>query len=135
MANYLLKTEPSTYSYADLARDKRTVWDGVKSPLALKYLRQVKKGDTLIIYHTGSERAAVGLAKATSDPYPDPELNDEKRTVVDIRAWKKLKQPVPILTFRGDPVLSKTELVRLSRLSVMQLTEPQLKRVLKLGGL
>ena len=135
MANFLLKTEPSTYSYADLARDKRTVWDGVKSPLALKHLRNIKKGDTLIIYHTGAERSAVGLAKATSDPYPDPELNDEKRTVVDIRAWKKLKEPVPILKFRGDPVLSKTDLVRLSRLSVMQLTDPQLKRVLKLGGL
>jgi predicted RNA-binding protein with PUA-like domain len=135
MATYLLKTEPATYSYADLARDKRTVWDGVKSALALKYLREIRKGDTLLIYHTGSERSVIGLAKATSDPYPDPELDDEKRTVVDLRAWKKLKRPVPILAFRGDPVLSKTELVRLSRLSVMQLTEPQLKRVLKLGGL
>ena len=135
MAIYLLKTEPSTYSYADLARDKRTVWDGVKSPLALKYLRLIKKGDSLLIYHTGSERSVVGLAKATSDSYPDPELDDEKRAVVDIKVWKKLKTPVPILTFRGDPVLSKTELVRLSRLSVMELTEPQFKRVLKLGGL
>lgn len=135
MANFLLKTEPKSYSYDDLTRDKSTVWDGVKSPFALKYLRDIRKGDTIVIYHTGSERAVVGLAKATSDAYPDPKLKDEKRAVVDLRAWKKLKQPVPILKFRTDPVLSKTELVRLSRLSVMKLTEPQLKRVLKLGGL
>lgn len=134
MANFLFKTEPSTYSYDHLAREGTTVWDGVKSPLALKHLRNVQRGDTIVIYHTGNERSAVGIARAVGSPHPDPRGKDEKATVIEIRALQKLPRPVPILAFRSDPVLSKTDLVRLSRLSVLPLTEPQLKRVLKLAG-
>ena len=79
MARFLVKTEPSTYSFDDLQRDKRTVWDGVSNPVALKYLATIRKGDTVIVYHTGDEKQAVGLAVATSDAYPDPKLKDPKR--------------------------------------------------------
>lgn len=134
MACYLLKTEPDAYSYDDLARDKQTTWDGISNALALKHLRAVAKGDTLVIYHTGREKQAVGLAKAAGTPYPDPKSGDPKRAVVDIRAWKRLPSPVPLAAFREDAVLQKTDLVRISRLSVVPLTDAQLARVLKLAG-
>ena|SRR5438477_13193581 len=134
MAIFLLKTEPSTYSYADLERDKRTVWDGVSNAVALKYLRSVSKGDTLLIYHTGDEKAVVGIARAASDAYPDPKLDDPKRVVVDLVPVRKLQHPVPLATFRTDRVLDSTELVRLPRLSVMPLSEAQLTRVEQLAG-
>lgn len=134
MACYLLKTEPDAYSYDDLVRDKQTTWDGITNPLALKHLRGMAKGDTLVIYHTGKERQAVGLAKAAGDPYADPKAGDPKRAVVDIRAWKRLPAPVPLAAFREDAVLEHTDLVRIPRLSVVPLTDAQLARVLKLAG-
>jgi len=134
MACYLLKTEPDAYSYDDLVRDKQTTWDGISNALALKHLRGVAKGDTLLIYHTGKEKQAVGLAKAAGAAYPDPKAGDPRRMVVDIRAWKRLPAPVPLAAFREDAVLQKTDLVRISRLSVVPLTDAQLARVLKLAG-
>lgn len=134
MACYLLKTEPDAYSYDDLVRDKQTVWDGITNALALKHLRGVKKGDTLIVYHTGKEKQAVGLAKAVGAAYADPKAGDPKRAVVDIKAWKRLPAPVPLATFRVDPVLRTSDIVRISRLSVVPLTDTQLARVLKLAG-
>ncbi len=134
MACYLLKTEPDTYSYDDLVRDKRTVWDGITNALALKHLRGVKKGDTLILYHTGREKRAVGLAKAVGAAYADPQADDPKCAVVDIQAWKRLPEPVPLAVFREDAVLKTSDLVRISRLSVVPLTAAQLARVLKLAG-
>jgi predicted RNA-binding protein with PUA-like domain len=134
MACYLLKTEPDAYSYDDLVRDKQTTWDGITNPLALKHLRGMAKGDTLVIYHTGKERQAVGLARAASDPYADPKAGDPKRAVVDIRAWKRLPAPVSLAMFHEDAVLKHTDLVRISRLSVVPLTDAQLARVLKLAG-
>src|SRR3977135_2323956 len=86
MARFLVKTEPSTYSFDDLQRDKRTVWDGVSNPVALKHLATIRKGDTVIVYHTGDEKQAVGLAVAASDAYPDPKFKDPKRPVVDLAA-------------------------------------------------
>jgi predicted RNA-binding protein with PUA-like domain len=134
MACYLLKTEPDAYSYDDLVRDKQTTWDGITNALALKHLRGMSKGDTLVIYHTGKEKQAVGLAKAAGAPYADPKAGDPKRAVVDIRAWKRLPAPVPLAAFREDVVLKHTDLVRISRLSVVPLTDAQLARVLKLAG-
>ena len=101
MANFLFKTEPSSYSYADLVREKRTVWEGVKNAVALKYLRAVAKGDTVVIYHTGDEKAVVGIAKAVSDSYADPALDDPNRVVVDLVPVRALKQPVALATFRA----------------------------------
>jgi len=135
MSAFLFKTEPGTYSFDDLVRDKTTVWDGVSNPLALKYLGQVKKGDTIAIYHTGDEKQVVGLATAASDPSPDPKQNNPKRLVVKLKAEKPLPFPVPLSAFRADDVLATTELVRLPRLSVVPLTKAHVARLLERAGM
>jgi len=134
MARFLVKTEPSTYSFADLERDKRTIWDGVSNPAALKHLSTIQKGDTVIIYHTGDEKQAVGLATAASDAYPDPKFKDPKRPVVDLTADRALPEPVTLAQVKADVVLKGTELARLPRLSVMPFSEPHFQRLLKLAG-
>ena len=135
MATFLFKTEPTTYSFDDLTRDKSTVWDGVSNPLALKHMRAVRKGDTVAIYHTGDEKQVVGLAIAESDPFPDPKLGDPKRVVVRLKAGRGLPFPVPLATFRTDAVLKTADIVRLPRLSVMPLTAAQHERLLERAGL
>jgi len=135
VATFLFKTEPTTYSFDDLVKDKTTVWDGVSNALALKHLRSVKKGDTIAIYHTGDEKQVVGLATADSDSFPDPKLKDEKRAVVRLKAGKAFPFPVPLSTFRTDPVLQSSDLVRLPRLSVIPLTATQGKRLMERSGL
>lgn len=135
MATFLFKTEPTTYSFDDLTRDKSTVWDGVSNPLALKHMRAVRKGDTVAIYHTGDEKQVVGLAVAESDPFPDPKLGDPKRVVVRLKAGRGLPFPVPLATFRTDAVLKTADIVRLPRLSVMPLTAAQHDRLLERAGL
>jgi predicted RNA-binding protein with PUA-like domain len=134
MARFLVKTEPSTYSFADLTRDKRTVWDGVSNPVALKHLATIRKGDTVVVYHTGDEKRTVGLAVAASDAYPDPKLKDPKRPVVDLSADRALPEPVTLAQVKADAVLKTTELARLPRLSVMPFTEAQFQRLLRLAG-
>jgi predicted RNA-binding protein with PUA-like domain len=119
MRRWLVKTEPSTYSFEDLQRDRHTVWDGVKNPLALKYLSQMHKGDRVIVYHTGSEKAAVGTARVTKDPYPDPSKKDPKLLVVDLAADKPLRRPVPLAEVKANAMFRGFELARLPRLSVM----------------
>jgi len=133
VATFLFKTEPTEYSYADLAREKRVVWEGVTNATALIHLRSVKKGDTVVIYHTGSEKAAVGLAVVARGAYADPRLGDPRRVVVDLQPRAPLARPVALSEFRADPVLATTELVRISRLSVMPLAEAHLKRLLALA--
>jgi predicted RNA-binding protein with PUA-like domain len=134
MAHFLFKTEPSTFSFADLVHDKTTVWDGVSNAAALLHLKTIRKGDTIAIYHTGSEKQVVGLATADSDAFADPKLKDPKRPVVRLRAGKALATPVTLADFRADPVLAKTELVRFTRLSILPLTAAQWARLLELGG-
>lgn len=134
MAAWLFKTEPSDYAFADLVRDKRVVWEGVSNALALIHLRGVEKGDVIVIYHTGAEKRAVGLAVAAGAAYADPALRDPKRAVVDLAPGKALPVPVPLAAFKTDAVLRTTELVRNSRLSVMPLTDAHLARVLQLAG-
>jgi predicted RNA-binding protein with PUA-like domain len=134
MAAFLFKTEPSEYGFADLVRDRRTTWSGIRNSTALIHLRAVKKGDTVVIYHSGKDKAAVGLATATTAPYADPTLAEPKLVVVDLEPVRVFKNPVPITTFRADPVLKTTELVRISRLSIMPLTAKHLERLLKLAG-
>lgn len=134
MARFLVKTEPSTYSFADLQRDKKTVWDGVKNPVALKNLAMIKKGDTVVVYHTGDEKQAVGLAIAASDAYPDPKLDDPKIVVVDLKPDRKLKTPVTLAQVKADAVLKGNDLARLPRLSVIPFSETQFKRLLELAN-
>lgn len=134
MACFLVKTEPTTYSFADLQRDRRSVWDGVSNPVALKHLATIRKGDTVMVYHTGAEKQVVGLAVAASDPYPDPKLKDPKRPVVDLEAGKPLPTPVTLAQVKADAVLKGNDLARLPRLSVIPFTEAQFQRLLKLAG-
>jgi predicted RNA-binding protein with PUA-like domain len=134
MAHWLLKTEPSAYSYADLEHDKRTVWEGVSSAPALLHLRAVRAGDSVVVYHTGGEKSAVGLARVSRGAYPDPKLGDERRVVVDLVPVRAFASPVPLTAFRADAVLSGSELVRFTRLSVLPLTAAQHERVLELAS-
>jgi len=123
MAFWLLKTEPSAYAYTDLEREKRTIWDGVKNNLALKNIRQMRKGDLAIIYHTGNEKSMVGIAQVVSDPYPDPEKIDPRLVVVDLKPKRKLARAIPLGEIKADPKLQNFELVRLPRLSVMSVAD------------
>ena len=134
MARFLVKSEPSTYSFADLQRDKRTVWDGVSNPVAIRHMATIRKGDTVIVYHTGDEKQAIGLAVAASDAYPDPKLKNPKRLVVDLAFDRALPKPVTLAQVKADATLKGTELARLPRLSVMPFSETQYQRLLKLAG-
>jgi predicted RNA-binding protein with PUA-like domain len=135
MPNYwIVKTEPSTYSYDDLARQKTAVWDGVKNNLALKHLRQMKPGDQVLVYHTGDEKAVVGLAEVVSAAYPDPKQKHPKLAVVDLKARARLPRPVPLAEIKTDRAFADLGLVRMGRLSVMPATANQFKRLLALGG-
>lgn len=125
MAYWLLKTEPGTYSFADLEREQATRWDGVRNPTALRHIREMRPSDRCVIYHSGAERAAVGLAEVTTEPYADPEAGDPKLAVVDVRAVRRLPQPLSLATLKADPRFAGSPLVRLSRLSVVPLTEEQ----------
>jgi predicted RNA-binding protein with PUA-like domain len=119
MSSWLLKTEPSVYSYDTLERDGHAVWDGVTNNLALKHLRTMKKGDLAFIYHSGEEKAVVGIASITSNAYPDPKSKDEKLVVIDIKPKERLKHPVALSEIKQVKNLASFELVRLPRLSVM----------------
>lgn len=127
---WLLKTEPSTYSFDDLVKHGTTVWDGVSNPVALKHIRSMKKGDELFIYHTGNEKAIVGTAKVVSAPYPDPKTKDPRLVVVEIAAGKRLKRPVTLQEIKADKAFAGFELVRIPRLSVMPVPDLLKKRVL-----
>jgi predicted RNA-binding protein with PUA-like domain len=131
MAYWLLKTEPSDYSYADLERDGSTVWDGVGNNLALKHMREVHKGDEAFIYHTGSERQIVGIAEIISDPYPDPGRPDTKRVVFDVRPRRRLANSVTLRRVKDDPTMRDFDLVRISRLSVMPVSPDRWRKLLR----
>lgn len=135
MANHwLLKTEPSTYSYADLERDKKAVWDGVSNALALKHLRSMKKGDLAFIYHTGDEKQIVGIADVTSDAYPEPKEKDPRLVVVDLKPRERLARPVTLAEVKALSEFRDFELVRMGRLSVMPVSESRWKKLLKMGS-
>jgi len=120
MVNYwLVKQEPSIYSYAALEKEKKTVWDGVHNNLALKYLNSMKKGDQAIFYHTGDEKQAVGIIAITSHPYPNPRENDKRYVVVDVKPIKPLKKPVTLEEMKKESLFKNWDLLRISRLSVM----------------
>ncbi len=133
MNYWLLKSEPDVYAYADLERDGQTVWDGVNNNLALKHIRCMQIGDLALIYHTGEERRAVGIAEVVSQPYPDPKLNDPKRVVVDIKPVKPLVQPVTLAQIKADTGFADFDLLRLSRLSVVPVPPPYWQRILHMA--
>jgi predicted RNA-binding protein with PUA-like domain len=132
MAHWILKTEPSTYSFDRLVAEKNAVWDGVTNPLALKHIRSMSKGDEVMIYHTGDEKAVVGLASVASAPYPDPK--DAKLVVVDLRAGKRLARPVTLAEVRAEPSFKDLALVRMPRLSVVPANDTQWRKLLHMAG-
>jgi predicted RNA-binding protein with PUA-like domain len=132
MANWLVKEEPEHYSYASLERDRRTVWSGVRNPLAQKHLRSIRKGDRIFYYHTGKEKAVVAVAKAASDAYPDPK--DDKLSVVDVVPERRLDRPVTLAAIKGDNAFASFALVRMSRLSVMPVSDAEWTRIEKMAG-
>ena len=127
--NWLFKEEPSSYSFEQFTKDGGTVWAGVKNPLAQKHLRSVMKGDRIFYYHTGDEKAIIGIAKATGDAYPDPHDPAGKLAVVDIAPVRKLKRPVTLKEIKAEPAFKDFPLVRISRLSVMPVTEAEWNRI------
>jgi predicted RNA-binding protein with PUA-like domain len=135
MPNYwLLKTEPSTYSFTDLEREKRAVWDGVVNALALKHLRSMKRGDLSFIYHSGDEKQIVGIAEVTSDSYPDPKENDPKLAVVDLKPRERLPRPVTLAEIKASRGFQDFELVRMGRLSVMPVADLRWQRLCKMAA-
>jgi predicted RNA-binding protein with PUA-like domain len=133
MSHWLLKTEPDSYAWDNLVADKRTSWDGVANALALKHIRTMKKGDTALIYHTGGERAAVGIAEIVSAPYADPNEGDERLVVVDLKPKQKLARPVSLDEIKADKTFAGWDLLRIGRLSVVPVPDPMWKRVLELA--
>ena len=135
MANrWLLKPEPAEYAFEDLVREGKTIWDRVTNPLALKHLRAIRKGDDLLIYHTGNVRAVVGHARAASDPYPDPAKNDPKLAVVDVAPVRELPRPIRLEAIKSQRAFRTFELVRLPRLSVMPVPPAIWNAILKMAG-
>jgi predicted RNA-binding protein with PUA-like domain len=134
MAQWLVKEEPDHYGYDQLARDRKTVWAGVRNPLAQKHLRAIRKGDRIFYYHTGKEKAVVAIAKAATDAYPDPDDASGKSYVVDIVPEKKLPQPVTLAAIKADRAFAAFPLVRISRLSVMPVTDHEWNRIVKMSG-
>ena len=137
MINYwLAKQEPSGprgYNFEQLKKDKKTVWDGVHNNLALKHMRKMKPNDLVLFYHTGIERQAVGIMQITSKPYPNPDEDNERFVVVDVKYKKKLTRPVTLDEMKKNKKFQDWELIRISRLSVMPVPKPIWDMILDLS--
>jgi predicted RNA-binding protein with PUA-like domain len=134
MATWLVKGDPDDYSAADLERERRTVWTGVRNPVAQKNLRSMNEGDDVLVYHTGDEKAIVATATVAAGPRPDPAHKSGKLFVVDLAFGKWFKTPVTLATIKADPAFASFDLVRISRLSVMPVSEEYAARLHKLSG-
>jgi predicted RNA-binding protein with PUA-like domain len=132
--NWLFKEEPTHYGYDELVKDKTTMWSGVKNPLAQKHLRSVRKGDRIFYYHTGDEKAVVGICKALGDAYADPGDQSGKASVVDVAPVQKLPRPVTLAEIKADTSFKDFPLVRISRLSVMPVSDAEWTRIVKKAG-
>jgi predicted RNA-binding protein with PUA-like domain len=133
MAQWLVKEEPEHYPYEQLERDRKTVWAGVRNPLAQKHLRGIRKGDRILYYHTGKERSIVAIARAISDAYPDKDDASGKLFVVDIAPDRKLPQPVRLADIKADDTFKTFPLVRMGRLSVMPVSDAEWARIERLS--
>jgi predicted RNA-binding protein with PUA-like domain len=131
-AHWILKTEPSTYSFDRLVEERKTVWDGVSNPVALKHLREMAVGDQVMVYHTGDVKAVVGLARITRAAYPDP--TDAKLVVVELEAGERLPHPVTLASIKADPAFADLALVRMGRLSVVPVKPEQWKKLMHMAG-
>lgn len=125
MALWILKTEPNEFSWADLERDGSTTWNGVTNAQALIHIRSMQPDDQAMMYHTGDERAMVGIARITTAAYPDPALDNPKLVVVDVAPVQALSQPVTLAQIKAEPLFADSPLVRQGRLSVVPCTAEQ----------
>ncbi len=135
MAYWLLKSDPDTYSFADLVTEERTMWDGVKNAQALIHIRAMHDEDRVLIYHSGNHPSIVGVGTIESEAYPDPDEDDPKLVVVNVRADKWAATPLSLTTIKADPIFAAMPLVKQPRLSVMPVTEEQWRRIVELIGL
>ena len=134
MAYWLVKSEPSTYSWDQLVKDKQTTWDGVRNYAARINLRAMKKGDEVLFYHSNEGTDIVGIAKVAKEAYQDPTTTDDAWVAVDLKPFKKLKKPVSLEQIKKDKRLSNMALVRIGRLSVSPVTEKEYEAVMDLAG-
>jgi len=133
MGFWILKTEPSSYSFDRLVQEKTAVWDGVTNPVALKNIRAMQKGDAVMVYHTGDEKAVVGIARALGPAYPDPNKDNPRLVVVDLEPIKALPRPVTLKEIKASPKFTGWDLVRLPRLSVMSVSADHWNEVEKMA--
>jgi predicted RNA-binding protein with PUA-like domain len=131
-STWLVKSEPSAYSWDDLVRDGRTVWDGVRNPLARSHLEAMRQGDRVLFYHSSVGKEVVGLARVAREAYPDP--RDPRWLAVDLEPVKPFAKPVPLAAIKADRKLAGLALVRQPRLSVMPVEPAHFERILELGG-
>lgn len=134
MSVWVLKTEPHEFSFDDLVTRGVEPWDGVTNPTALRNLRAARVGETVLIYHTGDERRVIGLGTVEREAYPDPKKDNPRLTVIDVRAGSRLPEPVTLETIKADGRFSDSPLVRMGRLSVVELTPEQHAAILELAG-
>ena len=134
MPYWLAKTEPSTYSWQDLVKEKRARWDGVRNAQARNNLAAMKKGDEVLVYHSGDDRAVVGIAKVAKAAYQDPTTDDERWVCVDLVPVKTLRKPVELATIKSTPSLTQMALVRQGRLSVTPVTAEEFRTILSLAA-
>jgi predicted RNA-binding protein with PUA-like domain len=134
MSYWLVKSEPSTYSYEKLEKDGETTWDGVRNYAARLHLRGMKKGDQVLYYHSNEGLDIVGIAKVAKEAYQDPTTDDEAWVAVDLKPFKKLKKPVSLEQIKKDKRLKEMALVRIGRLSVQPVTEKEFKTIMELAG-
>lgn len=135
MAYWLVKSEPSTYSYENLEKDKQTSWDGVRNYAARGHLKSMKKGDEVLFYHSNEGLEIVGIAKVAKEFYQDPTTDDDAWVVVDLKPYKRLKKPVALADVKKEKRLANMALVRLGRLSVQPVTDEEWEIVMKMAGM
>jgi predicted RNA-binding protein with PUA-like domain len=134
MAYWLVKSEPSTYSFEQLQKDGNTVWDGVRNYAARGHLRAMKKGDLAFFYHSNEGTEIVGIAKVAKEAYQDPTTTEEAWVAVDLKPHKKIKKPVTLAQIKADKRLAQMALVRLGRLSVQPVTDKEWEMVMEMAG-
>ena len=135
MTTWLVKSEPGTYGWADMQRDKKTNWNGVRNAQAAGFLKQMQKGDRALFYHSGEERAVVGIVEVTRAAYPDPADETGRSVQVDVKAGPPLKTPVTLAWIKAQPKLKELLLVRQSRLSVLPVDPASWQLICREGGI
>ena len=134
MNYWLVKQEPSTYSFDDFQKEKKTDWTGVRNYMARNFLRDMKKGDNVLFYHSGDEKAVVGFATVSKAAFADPTADDDAWVAVELKAGKKFKRLVPLSEIKAEPKLANMLLVKNSRISVMSVTEDEYDQVVAMGN-